>query len=101
MTRDIEAEAAKFGETVAELFRDIDTLTKSVIKIRKRMIGTIEGYFGCYDAVWHEWPTRQIEKIYSKVIDQQYVDGVLSEAAWKAHREDIHQRVLDEHIPGV
>ena len=31
---------------------------------REKMINFIEGQTGVYAAVWHEWPTKQIEILY-------------------------------------
>ena len=30
----------------------------------EEMIDYIEGIVGCYHAIWHEWPTKDIEELY-------------------------------------
>lgn len=38
--------------------------TEEEYSYRETMINLIEDNAGCYEAVWHEWSTEQIEKLY-------------------------------------
>lgn len=39
-------------------------------KYRQDLIDHIEGQVGIYEAVWNEWPTEQLEKLWRYVSNQ-------------------------------
>jgi hypothetical protein len=39
-------------------------MVKNEMGAREFMIERIEGFVGCYEAIWNDWPTTQIWKMY-------------------------------------
>ena len=46
----------------------------------EKAIAYIEGMTGCYTAIWHEWPAKDIEKLYIFVCVSDHKELTIADA---------------------
>ncbi len=62
-------------------------MSEKELAFREKMEARIEKFFGIYEAVWNEWPTHQIRKLYKYVLDTEYEKFRITQLEWKNLRD--------------